>query len=162
MLGTSTAAVKSMLQRARARLDEAAPAPDRLIEPTEPLAQKLLRQYIAGFENADIAALEKALRTDAAIEMVGSRTWFSGRATCLGYLGHVIGCPGDWLMTPTVANGQPAAAAYYRDGDGTHHALGVAILTVTPAGIARITVFGGGPDLVAAFGLPPVHAGHGQ
>jgi RNA polymerase sigma-70 factor (ECF subfamily) len=65
-------------------------------------------------------------------------------------------------MTPTIANGQPAAAAYYRDGDGTHHALGVAILTVTPAGIARITVFGGGPDLVAAFGLPPIHPGQRQ
>ena len=67
------------------------------------------RQYIAGFEHADIAALEKALRADAAIEMVGTRTWFSGRATCLRYLAHVIGSPGDWLMTATVANGQPAA-----------------------------------------------------
>jgi RNA polymerase sigma-70 factor (ECF subfamily) len=45
-------------------------------------------------------------------------------------------------MTPTLANGQPAAASYYRDGDGTYHALGLAILTVTPAGITRITVFG--------------------
>jgi RNA polymerase sigma-70 factor (ECF subfamily) len=157
MLGISTAAVKSTLQRARARLEEVAPAPDRVVEPTEPRARELLGQYIAGFENADTAALERALRTDAAIEMVGTRTWFSGRATCLRYLGHVIGSPGDWLMTPTLANGQPAAAAYYRDGDGTHHALGVAILTVTPAGIARITVFGGGPDLVAKFGLPATH-----
>jgi hypothetical protein len=37
-------------------------------------------------------------------------------------------------MTPTVANGQPAAATYHRDGDGTYHALGTAILTrVCPA-----------------------------
>ena len=48
-------------------------------------------------------------------------------------------------MPPTVANGQPAAVTYHRDGDGTYHALGIAILTVTPAGITRITVFGGGP-----------------
>src|SRR5487761_416855 len=73
MLGTSTA------------------APDRLIEPTEPHARALLGQYIAGFENADTAALEAALRTDAAIEMIGSSTWFSGRVTCLRYLSHVIG-----------------------------------------------------------------------
>jgi RNA polymerase sigma-70 factor, ECF subfamily len=156
MLGTSTAAVKSTLQRARARLGEVAPAPERVVEPTEPRARELLGQYIAGFENADIAALEKALRTDAAIEMVGARTWFSGRATCLRYLAHVIGSPGDWLMTPVLANGQPAAAAYQREDDGTHHALGVAILTVAPAGITRITVFGGGPGLVAGFGLPAV------
>ncbi|HEX6522927.1 MAG TPA: sigma-70 family RNA polymerase sigma factor [Streptosporangiaceae bacterium] len=156
MLGTSTVAVKSTLQRARARLAEVAPAPDRVIEPTEQRARELLAQYIAGFENSDIASLEKALRTDAAIEMTGSRTWFSGRATCLRYLAHVIGSPGDWLMTPVIANGQPAAAAYYREGDGAHHAYGIGMLTVSSGGITRITVFGGGPGLVAKFGLPAI------
>jgi len=155
MLGTSAAAVKSALQRARARLTEAVPAADDLIEPEDPRARKLLGQYIAGFEHADIEALEKALRADAAIEMTGSRTWFSGRVTCLRYLAHVTGAPGDWRMTPTRANGQPAVAAYHRDGDGAYQALGVAVLTVTSAGIARITVFGGGADLVARFGFPP-------
>jgi hypothetical protein len=38
--------------------------------------------------------LERALRTDAAIELVGTRTWFSGRVTCLRYLAHVIGWTG--------------------------------------------------------------------
>ncbi len=148
MLGTSTVAVKSTLQRARARLDEVSPAPERVIEPTEPRARELLGQYIAGFENADTVALEKALRADAAIEMVGTRTWFSGRVTCLRYLAHVIGSPGNWRMSPVLANGQPAAVAHYRDS-----AYGLGVLTVTQAGIARITVFGGGPDLVARFGL---------
>jgi RNA polymerase sigma-70 factor (ECF subfamily) len=107
-------------------------------------------------------ALEKALRTDAAIELVGTRTWFSGRVTCLRYLAHVIGSPGDWLMTPTLANGQPAAATYYRDDDGTHQALGVAVLTAASTGVTRITVFPGGPALVARFGLPPTHPERGQ
>ena len=156
MLGTSVVAVKSTLQRARARLEEAAPEADDMIEPADPRARELLGQYIAGFEQADIEALEKALRADAAIEMTGTRTWFSGRVTCLRYLAHVIGSPGDWRMTPTVANGQPAAAAWYRDGDGTYQALGVALLTVSPAGIGRITVFGGGADQVAGFGFPRI------
>jgi RNA polymerase sigma-70 factor (ECF subfamily) len=56
-------------------------------------------------------------------------------------------------MTPALANGQPAAATYHRGGDGSHHALGVAVLTVTAAGIARITVFAG-PGLLAGFALP--------
>jgi len=154
MLGTSTTAVKSTLQRARARLDEVAPAPERIIEPTEPRARELLGQYIAGFENADTTALEKALRADAAIEMVGTRTWFSGRATCLQYLAQVIGSPGDWRMTPTLANGQPAAIAHYREG-----AYGLGVLTVTQVSIARITVFGGGPDLAAKFGFRPAREG---
>src|ERR1700691_1136126 len=108
MLGISAAAVKSALQRARARLDEIAPTPESIIEPTEPRARELLSQYIAGFENSDTAALEKALRTDAAIELVGTRTWFSGRQTCLRYLGQVIGAPGDWLMIPALV--PPAAS----------------------------------------------------
>jgi RNA polymerase sigma-70 factor (ECF subfamily) len=158
MLDTTTAAVKSALQRARARLDEVAPEREQISEPTEPHARALLEQYIAGFENADTAALERALRTDAAIEMVGTRTWFSGRVTCLRFLTHAIGSPGDWRMIPTVANGQPAAAAYLRDGDRIHRAFGLGVLTVTDTDIARIFVFGGGPDLVAKFGLPPVYS----
>jgi RNA polymerase sigma-70 factor (ECF subfamily) len=147
MLGISTPAVKSALQRARARLDEVAPAPELVIEPTEPRARELLGQYIAGFENADTTALEKALRADASIEMVGTRAWFSGRETCLRYLAHCVGSPGDWQMTPAIANGQPAATAVYRGS-----AFGLGVLTVTPAGISRITVFSGGPGLTARFG----------
>jgi RNA polymerase sigma-70 factor (ECF subfamily) len=159
MLGTTTAAVKSALQRARARLDDVAPTREELSEPTEPRTRALLDQYIAGFENADMTALEQALRTDAAIELVGTRTWFSGRATCMRFLEHVIGSPGDWRMIPTIANGQPAAVAYQRDSDGKLHAFGLGVLSVTDAGIARIFVFGGGPDLVATFGFPAVHHG---
>jgi RNA polymerase sigma-70 factor (ECF subfamily) len=155
MLGTSVAAVKSTLQRARARLEEVAPVPEGIIEPTEPQARELLGQYIAGFEHSDIAALERALRTDAAIDLVGTRTWFSGRETCLRFLAHVLGSPGDWRMTPTLANGQPATATYHRDGGGSYRAFGAAVLTATSTGVARITVFAGGPALVAQFGLPP-------
>ena len=158
MLDTTTAAVKSTLQRARARLDET-PQPGRLLESADPRARLLLDQYVAGFERADVAALERALRTDAAIEMVGTRTWFSGRVTCLRFLAEAVGAPGDWRMIPFAANGQPAVAAYERDADGIHRAFGLGVLTVTETGIARIHVFGGGADLVAAFGLPPVHPG---
>jgi RNA polymerase sigma-70 factor, ECF subfamily len=154
MLGISTAAVKSALQRGRARLGAAAPAPGRLVEPADPRAREQLALYIAGFEHADLAALEKALRVDAAIEMVGTPTWFSGRVTCLRYLATVVGRPGDYLMTPTLANGQPAAAAYQRGGDGRYQAFGLGVLTATEDGIAKITVFGGGPALVQSFGLP--------
>ena len=154
MLGVSVAAVKSALQRGRARLGEAAPAPGRLVEPSDPRAREQLALYIAGFENADLSALEKALRVDAEIEMVGTLTWFSGRVTCLRYLARVIGRPGDYLMTPTMANGQPAAAAYQRGDDGRYRAFGLGVLTATGEGIAKITVFGGGPRLVEAFGLP--------
>ena len=107
---------------------------------------------MAAFENADTGLLEQALRHDAALEMVGSRTWFAGRATCLPYLAGVVGVQGDWRMTPIAANGQPAAAAYRRDDDGVLRAFGIAMLDVTATGITRIVVFGD-PGLVTLFGL---------
>ncbi|MDT5068891.1 MAG: polymerase sigma-70 factor, subfamily [Mycobacterium sp.] len=156
MLDISIPAVKSALQRARARLKEAAPRADDVVEPTEPQARALLEQYIAAFENADPALLEEALRHDAALEMIGSRTWFSGRTTCLPFIAtYVLGSPGDWRMLAIEANGQPAAAAYHRGESGSLHAFGIAVLTVTATGITRIVVFDD-PGLVTMFDLPQI------
>lgn len=156
LLDVSVTAVKSALQRARTRMKDVAPIVDDILEPTEPRARELLELYMAAFEKADIAMLEEVLRRDAALEMVGSRTWFAGRATCLPHLaGGVLGLPGDWRMMAIAANGQPAAAAYHRDEDGVMRAFGIAVLDVTATGIARIVVFGE-PGLVTLFGLPLV------
>jgi RNA polymerase sigma-70 factor (ECF subfamily) len=156
MLDTTVAAVKSTLQRARARLDEVDPVTDMGGEPAGPEVRALLDQYVAGFQDADAVALERALRQDAALEMVGATTWFSGKDSCMRYLATVLGEPGDWRMVPTRANGQPAVAAYGRDDHGVHRAFGVAVLTIAAGGITRIVVFGGA-DVVARFGFPPVH-----
>jgi RNA polymerase sigma-70 factor, ECF subfamily len=100
--------------------------------------------------------IKEVLRHDAALEVVGSRTWFAGNTTCLPFLSaQALGSPGDWRMVPIAANGQPAAAAYLRGEDGLHHAYGISVLDVTAAGIARIVVFGE-PGLVTLFGLPLV------
>jgi RNA polymerase sigma-70 factor (ECF subfamily) len=155
MLGMSTVAVKSALQRARTRLEEVAPTREALLEPDDPRARELLDQYVTGFENADTAALEKALRTDAALEMVPSGTWFAGKATCMRLLGRVIGAPGTWRMIPTTANGQPAAAAYVLGEDGRHHAYGIGVLAPTASGIAQVLAVGDAA-LVERFGLPAV------
>ncbi len=148
MLDTSVAAVKSTLQRARARLDDVEPGGGDVSAPTDPDAQALLADYITGFENADVAALERALRADAAIEMVGTSTWFSGRVMCMQLLASAVGAPGDWRMIPIIANGQPAVGAYFKG-----EPYGVAVLTPTPTGITHIHVFST-PSLVAHFGLP--------
>jgi RNA polymerase sigma-70 factor (ECF subfamily) len=152
MLGTTTSAVKSSLQRARARLQQVAPTADQVSEPAGPEARALLSQYIAAFENADAAALERLLRRDATLELPPSAAWFAGGDAIAGAIAG-LGSPGDWRMVPVAANGQPAAAAYLRGGDGAYQAYGVVVLTVTSTGIARIVVFGD-PGLFAAFGLP--------
>jgi RNA polymerase sigma-70 factor, ECF subfamily len=155
ILDTTTVAVKSALQRARARIEETAPVAGRLTEPAEPQARALLEQYIAAFENSDPAALQGLLRKDAMLEMTPSPTWFVGdNAITCAVSG--IGSPGDWKMIATAANGQPAAAAYRRGRDGVHHAYAIVVLTATTTGIGRLVVFGD-PGLFRRFGLPPVH-----
>jgi RNA polymerase sigma-70 factor, ECF subfamily len=162
MLGTTTVAVKSALQRARARLADVAPAGGQIAEPPEQAARALLDQYIAAFETADAAALERLLRRDAALELPPSSVWYAGgEAIATAVSG--LGSPGEWRMVPTAANGQPAAAAYRRGVDGTHRrgadgtyqAYGIVVLTVSATGIARIVVFGD-PGLLGRFGLPPI------
>jgi RNA polymerase sigma-70 factor (ECF subfamily) len=152
MLGTTTTAVKSALQRARARLQQVAPTADQVSEPAEPQARALLSQYIAAFENADAAALERLLRRDATLELPPSVAWFAGgEAIAQAVAG--LGAPGDWRMVPVAANGQPAAAAYLRGSDGAYQAYAIVVLTATSTGIARIVVFGD-PGLFSVFGLP--------
>ena len=155
MLGMTPVSAKSALQRARARLRELALAAGQITEPTAPRARALLDQYIAAFENADAAALERLLTEDATIEATPMRTWFAGRMTCLPFLrDHLLGSPGDWRMLPTSANGQPAAAAFTRDQDGNYQPYGICVLTLTGAGIRRISSFGD-PRLVTVFGFRP-------
>ena len=154
MLGVTTASVKSLLQRGRRRLGELGLAESQISEPTAARARELLDQYIAAFEAADADALEHLLLEDAALEATPMRTWFAGRTTCVAFLrDHLLGSPGDWRMLPTRANGQPAAAAYRRDRHGDHQPYGVCVLSITPAGISRISSFGD-PSLVTVFGFP--------
>jgi RNA polymerase sigma-70 factor, ECF subfamily len=155
VLGITTVSVKSALQRARARLRELALATSQVTEPAEPRARALLDQYIAAFERADAAALERLLTEDTIIEATPMRTWFAGRKTCVPFLRHhTLRSPGDWRMLATGANGQPAVAAYTRDQHGNYQPYGICVLTVTAEGIRRISSFGD-PGLVAVFGFPP-------
>jgi RNA polymerase sigma-70 factor (ECF subfamily) len=152
ILGMTTAAVKSALQRARARLEQVTPAADAISEPEEPQARALLDAYIRAFETSDAAALKELLRRDVTLELPPSTAWFTGgRAIAEAVRG--LGSPGDWRMLAVAANGQPAVAAYHRQPDGRYRAYGIVVLTATATEIARLVVFAD-PRLFRLFGLP--------
>jgi RNA polymerase sigma-70 factor, ECF subfamily len=138
VLDLSVPAVKSALQRARARLDEAAPNRDEVLEPSSPRARELLARYMAAWEASDPEAFRRVLRADAAIEPVGSRTWFAGRDVCIAFTAPSMGSPGDWRMVAAAVNDQPAAEAWFRG-----ERFGTAVLTVTAVGIQAVTLFAG-------------------
>lgn len=159
ILGTTTAAVKSGLQRARARLHELDPDSEELLEPTDQRSRELLDGYIAAFERSDAGLLVQVLRTDATLEATPFRDWQSGRARCIHMLGtYVLGTRGDWRMIATTANGQPAAAVYHRDPDGAFRASDIVVLAPTAAGVSRVIAFHN-PALVVMFGLPDMLEG---
>jgi RNA polymerase sigma-70 factor, ECF subfamily len=54
-------------------------------------------------------------------------------------------------MLATSANGQPAAAVYSRDRNGQLRPHGICVLTVTSAGIRRVSSFGDA-SLIPVFG----------
>jgi RNA polymerase sigma-70 factor, ECF subfamily len=155
LLDTTTAAVNSALQRARAQLSQVAPREDGLTEPSDPDQRALLDRYAAAFENADVAALMGVLTDDAVWEMPPIPTWFAGRDTVGRFLATRILAAGDHRMVPASVNGQPAFGSYARDHDGVYRPHALQVLTVTAEGVARIVAFLDA-DLFAPCGLPPV------
>jgi RNA polymerase sigma-70 factor, ECF subfamily len=156
LLGLSVAAVNSSLQRARAqlaKLDPEAAAPPL----DEGRVQQLLDDYVAAFEHYDIPRIVELLTADAVWEMPPFTGWYRGAET----IGELIRThcpasgPGDQVMVPVAANGQPALALYMREADGRHHAFQIQLPTVTADGISAVTVFFD-LALFPRFGLPDV------
>ena len=150
ILDTTTAAVDSLLRRARTHLAEAGPVEENLAEPDE---KTLLDAYVDAFVRADPDALVKLLRADVELEMPPTPTWFTGRPAVVGFLTSRVLREDRWRLVPTRANGQPALVEYAR-ADGGYEAHGVQVLTLIGARIARITAFND-PSLVPTFDLAP-------
>ena len=132
LLELSVAAVNSSLQRARAqvhRLD-----PEAAAEPLDDArAKELLADYVAAFENYDVSRIVELLSADAIWEMPPYLGWYSG-AEAIGQLIRdkcPAQGPGDQVMVPVGANGQPAYGLYMRQPDGTYAAFQLQVLTVS-------------------------------
>jgi len=156
-VGSSTAAVNSLLQRARAQLDTVCPSAEQpLSTPETPEAQELLSRYISAFEAYDIDALEKLFTDDAIWEMPPFDSWYQGPAAIGGLTRHKCPAegPGDMRFIPTTANGQPAAAMYLRNpATDVHEAFQLHVLTMSPNAISHVVAFME-QTLFEKFGLP--------
>jgi RNA polymerase sigma-70 factor (ECF subfamily) len=157
MLDTSTAAVNSALQRARAQLAEAAPREEAVLEPVDPEQRALLERFQSAFENYDMAALTELFTRDAVWEMPPFEGWYQGPDAIRTLI--ETNCPakasGDMRLLPTVSNGQPAFGLYMRGEDGVHRAFQLQVVSLGPSGIGHVTVFFD-LSLFAKFSLPEV------
>ncbi len=153
VLDTTTAAVNSGLQRARARLAEARVDEDRLRQPADAGSRALIDRYVAAFRSADITALKRLLAQDVVLEMPPFLNWYAGRRDYAGFIARVFRTRGtDWQMIPVGAGGQPAVAAYVRS-DGEEYRLHTLwVFSVAQGRIERNVVFGD-PAVWDLFGL---------
>jgi RNA polymerase sigma-70 factor (ECF subfamily) len=160
VLGSTTAAVNSSLQRARSQLERLAPVEDELSEPSGPHSREVLDRYVAAFHRADVAALVQLLRDDVELEMPPMPTWYAGRDAVIGFYAKHLADPGKWRMLAVSANGQPAAAGYLRREDGVHRAHSIQVLTLRQGEIARVSAFVDA-SLFPVFGLPSSYPARG-
>jgi RNA polymerase sigma-70 factor (ECF subfamily) len=156
-IGTSTAAVNSLLQRARAQLDAVDPSEnDDLADPESPEARDLLDRYIAAFEAYDVDALVKMFTEEAIWEMPPFDGWYQGPDAIVTLTREKCPAqgPGDMRFIRTTANGQPAAALYMLNREtGKHEAFQLHVLDVRPDAISHVVAFLD-TALFEKFGLP--------
>jgi RNA polymerase sigma-70 factor (ECF subfamily) len=115
LLDTTTVAVNSALQRARAQLEEASPARDDVVEPTAARQRELLDRYMAAFEAKDIPAIVTLFTADAIAEMPPNAGWYQGPEAIARLV--ATWCPAgrnDLRLVPIRGNGQPGFATYMR------------------------------------------------
>jgi RNA polymerase sigma-70 factor (ECF subfamily) len=157
LLGTTTVAVNSVLQRARAQLDQVAPSEDSVVEPTAPEQRELLERYVRAFEEKNVQALVEMFTADAVWEMPPFLSWYRGPKDIGGIISRCPAGPDDLRLVPTVANGQPAFGVYMRDGDDVFRAFQLQVLDVRAAGVAHVAAFFD-VRLFTVFGLPQTHS----
>lgn len=141
-MGIKVAAVKSLLQRARARIAEVRSDQEAAEPPDSERDRELLNRWISAFERADVRDLESLISEDFSLEATGHTTWFRGLAVCLPFLQRRQFRPvGELRLLPTCANGQPAAAGYLRQEDGSYRANHLTVLTIAGGKIIKVTNF---------------------
>jgi RNA polymerase sigma-70 factor (TIGR02960 family) len=157
MLDTSPTAVKGLLQRARAALNQPGVATGRAAvpEPGSPLEQDLARRFAKAFTADDIAGVIALLTDDARLAMPPAAHEYHGPDAIAAFLRASARWRGQrhFRLVPTRANTQPAFGCYLTDADGpTASATGIVVLTLADYRITTVTRFLNS-DLMRCFGL---------
>jgi RNA polymerase sigma-70 factor (ECF subfamily) len=144
ILGMTTAAVNSALQRARAaiRQRQVDDLPVSSIE--DDLTRSLLSRYVRAWESADTATLISLLREDAALTMPPLPAWYRGREAIRWFLDSYLFAPPNYRpirLLPVRANGCPAFVVYQPDEVGVFRPVALQVLTITENQIAAIDDF---------------------
>jgi RNA polymerase sigma-70 factor (ECF subfamily) len=135
VLGVSTAAVNSLLSRAResVRATAGRPQPGR----SEPRVREFLERYVRAWQLADIDGFVQLIAEDIQFSMPPLTAWFEGRQAVAAFIENAVFAParphGVHLRAGR-CNGQPAFATYQPDRQGRLVASGLQVLQLTSVG----------------------------
>jgi RNA polymerase sigma-70 factor (ECF subfamily) len=162
-LDTSTAAINSALQRARATLASrnVSSNPVEALRGTgsggDELSDQestLVERYVEAFHRYDVDGLVALLRDDAALSMPPFTLWLQGPDAIRAWLlGRGAGCRGSRLVA-TRACGSPAFAQYRPDPAGGHIPWSLTVLELAGGRIRHWNAFLDTANLFPRFGLP--------
>jgi RNA polymerase sigma-70 factor (ECF subfamily) len=162
LLETSATAVNSILQRARAQLQQVAPTEDTVAEPTESAQRDLLDKYVTAFEAKDVPGIVALFTEDAIWDMPPYSVWYKGPTNIARHLADVCPiAPGEMRLIPINANGQPGFGTYWLGPQGGGHPFNLVVLTLSAKGITHSTSFFD-TTLFKTFGLPPTYPEEAQ
>lgn len=153
-VGTSTAAVNSALQRARAAVRAAQLERDQAPGQLDAEQEELLQRYVTAFWEKDVEALVSMFTDQAVWEMPPFPEWYSGPDAISRLIAQK--CPGqvhEMIMLPTSANGQPAFGLYMKHSDGSFEPFHLQVLTLEATQVSHVGAFFD-TALFALCGLP--------
>jgi RNA polymerase sigma-70 factor (ECF subfamily) len=147
VLETSSAAVNSALQRARATVEER--LPERSQQATlRALGDEGVREVVEGYldawERHDVEAVVSMLTADAAFAMPPLRSWFRGQTDIASFLaGWPLSGQWRWRALRARASGQEALAFYSWDPEaGNYQRFALNVLTLRDDGkVAAVDAF---------------------
>jgi RNA polymerase sigma-70 factor, ECF subfamily len=146
MLETSTAAVNSALQRARAAVEERLPEQSQqatLRSLGDERVREVVEAYVEAWQRGDVEAVVSMLTEEAAFSMPPLRTWFRGREDIRAFLASSP-LSGDWRwrIRPAQANGQPALGFYtWDEGEEAYLPFALNVLTLEGERVSAVTAF---------------------
>lgn len=115
IMGTTPAATKSALQRARERLRQLAAEPKDIDLPL--LSDELrvrLTAYVDGFRTGDFDSVRRMLADDVKLDLVGKFS-AQGKDTVGEYYGQYAAAAGQWTYAAGVVDGRPAMLVFDRN-----------------------------------------------
>ncbi|MGZ4176168.1 MAG: RNA polymerase subunit sigma-70 [Solirubrobacteraceae bacterium] len=146
MLDTSVPSVNSVLQRARASIQER--VPERTQQATlrslgDGGLRRLVDRYVDAWERCDVSAFTELLVQDATFAMPPLATWYTPRDTIAYWASHsAMSGAWKWRAVVTRANAQPALAFYsWDDPSGAYLPFALNVLTLRGELVSDVTAF---------------------